>query len=101
GHQGITLCLRVPILRARIDRTPPQRSVLKPFGSQFSVAGEGIVVSKFSPTGRADGEGLRRIFEPVISTNWAEIHGIQALIYSSIENTPELFSDGSATVLGS
>src|SRR5258708_35395194 len=95
------LWVGVPILRSRIDRTPPPRSVLKPFGSQFSVAGEGIVVSKLSPTGRANGEGLRRIFEPVVSTDWAEIHGIQALIYSSTENTPELFSGRSVTVSGS
>src|ERR1022692_2951258 len=40
GHHGIDLLLRVPVLRLRIDRTPPLRSVPKPFGSQFSVAGE-------------------------------------------------------------
>ena len=40
GHHDIDLLLRVPVLRLRIDRTPPLRSVPKPFGSQFSVAGE-------------------------------------------------------------
>src|ERR1017187_2060460 len=69
GHHDVDLLLRVPVLRLRIDRTPPLRSVPKPFGSQFSAAGEGIVVSKLSPPRRADGEVLRRIFEPVISTD--------------------------------
>jgi hypothetical protein len=100
-HHGIDLLLRVPILRTRIDRTPPRRSAPQPFGSQFSVAGKGIVVSELSPTGWADGKVLRRIFEAVISTNWAEIHGIQALIYILTENIPKLFAGRSATVLRS
>jgi hypothetical protein len=65
------------------------------------VAGKSVVISELSPTGWADDENFRRIFEPIISTNWAEIHGIQALIYSSIENTPTPFDGRSATVLGS
>jgi len=82
----------------RIDGTPPQRSAPKPFGSQFRVAGKGIVVSKLGPTGRADGEVFRLIFEAVISTNWAEIQGIQSLTYIATENTPKLLARRSATV---
>src|ERR1039457_6206665 len=40
GHHGIDLLLRVPVLPLPIHRSPPLRSVPKPFGSQFSVAGE-------------------------------------------------------------
>jgi hypothetical protein len=58
----------------RIDGAPPLRSVPEPFGSQVGVAGVDIVVSELSPARWADDEVPRRIFEPIISTDWAEVH---------------------------
>ena len=50
GHDGVDLLLRVPVLWLGIDGAPPLRSIAKPFGSQFGVARDGIVVPKLGPT---------------------------------------------------